>query len=86
MVGDYVGETVVTCGLVVEQRTHHQITGERASAGRALGEVLERDILTPGFHPGFDWVAHGLAHVEGFVSFAGSLKALAGSTCRWPRP
>ncbi|HEU6448927.1 MAG TPA: DNA polymerase IV [Verrucomicrobiae bacterium] len=26
--GDYVGETVVTCGLVVEQRTHHQITGE----------------------------------------------------------
>jgi error-prone DNA polymerase len=26
--GDHVGETVVTCGLVVEQRTHHQITGE----------------------------------------------------------
>lgn len=26
--GDFVGETVVTCGLVVEQRTHHQITGE----------------------------------------------------------
>ena len=26
--GEYVGETVVTCGLVVEQRTHHQITGE----------------------------------------------------------
>lgn len=23
-----VGEIVVTCGLVVEQRTHHQITGE----------------------------------------------------------
>ena len=26
--GDHIGETVVTCGLVVEQRTHHQITGE----------------------------------------------------------
>ncbi len=25
---EQVGETVVTCGLVVEQRTHHQITGE----------------------------------------------------------
>jgi DNA polymerase III alpha subunit len=25
---DHIGETVVTCGLVVEQRTHHQITGE----------------------------------------------------------
>ena len=26
--GEFVGETVVACGLVVEQRTHHQITGE----------------------------------------------------------
>jgi len=26
--GEHVGETVLTCGLVVEQRTHHQITGE----------------------------------------------------------
>jgi error-prone DNA polymerase len=26
--GEHVGEVVVTCGLVVEQRTHHQITGE----------------------------------------------------------
>jgi DNA polymerase III alpha subunit len=26
--GEHVGETVVTCGLVVEQRTHNQITGE----------------------------------------------------------
>ncbi len=26
--GEHVGETVATCGLVVEQRTHHQITGE----------------------------------------------------------
>src|SRR5712671_1257349 len=26
--GEHVGETVVTCGLVVEQRMHHQITGE----------------------------------------------------------
>ena len=26
--GEHIGETVVTCGLVVEQRTHHQITGE----------------------------------------------------------
>ena len=26
--GEHVGETVMTCGLVVEQRTHHQITGE----------------------------------------------------------
>jgi error-prone DNA polymerase len=25
---EHVGEEVVTCGLVVEQRTHHQITGE----------------------------------------------------------
>jgi error-prone DNA polymerase len=25
---DFTGETVTTCGLVVEQRTHHQITGE----------------------------------------------------------
>lgn len=26
--GYFVGQTVVTCGIVVEQRTHHQITGE----------------------------------------------------------
>jgi DNA-directed DNA polymerase III PolC len=26
--GDYVGQNVTTCGLIVEQRTHHQITGE----------------------------------------------------------
>jgi DNA polymerase III alpha subunit len=26
--GEHIGEEVVTCGLVVEQRTHHQITGE----------------------------------------------------------
>jgi DNA polymerase III alpha subunit len=26
--GKYIGETITTCGLVVEQRTHHQITGE----------------------------------------------------------
>ena len=26
--GEFVGETVTTCGLVVEQRAHHQITGE----------------------------------------------------------
>ena len=25
---EHIGETVVSCGLVVEQRTHHQITGE----------------------------------------------------------
>jgi DNA polymerase III alpha subunit len=25
---EHIGETVTTCGLVVEQRTHHQITGE----------------------------------------------------------
>jgi error-prone DNA polymerase len=24
----HIGETIVTCGLIVEQRTHHQITGE----------------------------------------------------------
>lgn len=26
--GEFVGETVITCGLVIEQRVHHQITGE----------------------------------------------------------
>jgi DNA-directed DNA polymerase III PolC len=26
--GEHVGEEVVTCGLIVEQRTHHQITGK----------------------------------------------------------
>ncbi len=26
--GEHIGETVVACGLVVEQRTHHQVTGE----------------------------------------------------------
>lgn len=26
--GEHIGEKGVTCGLVVEQRTHHQITGE----------------------------------------------------------
>jgi len=26
--GEHIGDTVTTCGLVVEQRTHHQITGE----------------------------------------------------------
>lgn len=28
LLGEHVGEEVVTCGLVVEQRTHNQITGE----------------------------------------------------------
>lgn len=26
--GEFIGQTVTTCGLIVEQRTHHQITGE----------------------------------------------------------
>ncbi|MCW5558640.1 MAG: hypothetical protein KIT22_12520 [Verrucomicrobiae bacterium] len=26
--GEFPGQTVVTCGLVVEQRIHHQVTGE----------------------------------------------------------
>jgi DNA polymerase III alpha subunit len=26
--GEFVGQEVVTCGLVIEQRVHHQITGE----------------------------------------------------------
>jgi DNA polymerase III alpha subunit/nucleotidyltransferase/DNA polymerase involved in DNA repair len=26
--GEHVGQQVVTCGLVIEQRTHHQVTGE----------------------------------------------------------
>lgn len=26
--GEHIGATVTACGLVVEQRTHHQITGE----------------------------------------------------------
>ena len=26
--GEFVGQTVRTCGLVIEQRTHHQVTGE----------------------------------------------------------
>jgi DNA-directed DNA polymerase III PolC len=26
--GEHVGNTVTTCGLIVEQRTHHQVTGE----------------------------------------------------------
>ncbi len=25
---DYIGQEIVTCGLIVEQRTHHQVTGE----------------------------------------------------------
>jgi DNA-directed DNA polymerase III PolC len=25
---EHIGQTIITCGLVVEQRTHHQITGE----------------------------------------------------------
>lgn len=24
----FVGQTVTTCGLIIEQRTHHQVTGE----------------------------------------------------------
>ena len=26
--GDYLGQEIVTCGLIIEQRTHHQVTGE----------------------------------------------------------
>ena len=26
--GEFVGQNVTTCGLIIEQRTHHQITGE----------------------------------------------------------
>jgi DNA-directed DNA polymerase III PolC len=26
--GEHIGEQVVTCGLIIEQRTHHQVTGE----------------------------------------------------------
>jgi DNA polymerase III alpha subunit len=27
-IGEHVGEQIVTCGLVIEQRLHHQVTGE----------------------------------------------------------
>jgi DNA polymerase III alpha subunit len=26
--GEFIGQIVTTCGLIVEQRTHHQVTGE----------------------------------------------------------
>jgi DNA polymerase III alpha subunit len=26
--GEFVGQNITTCGLIIEQRTHHQITGE----------------------------------------------------------
>jgi len=26
--GEHIGEQIVTCGLIIEQRTHHQVTGE----------------------------------------------------------
>ncbi|MGV3772218.1 MAG: fused DNA polymerase IV/DNA polymerase III subunit alpha, partial [Verrucomicrobiales bacterium] len=26
--GEFIGQTVTTCGLIVEQRIHHQVTGE----------------------------------------------------------
>jgi DNA polymerase III alpha subunit len=44
---EHVGETVVTCGLVMEQRTHHQITGEPMKfltlAGRT--EMVETELF-----------------------------------------
>ena len=39
--GEHIGEMVVTCGLVVEQRTHHQVVGEMAGFGVAVGPLAE---------------------------------------------
>ena len=49
--GKFVGETVTTCGLVVEQRTHHQITGEPMKF-RSLADrtgIVETELALPRF-------------------------------------
>jgi hypothetical protein len=39
--GEHVGETVVTCGLVLEQRTQYQITGEATHVGYGSGDAKQ---------------------------------------------
>ena len=58
--GEFVGETVTTCGLVVEQRTHHQVTGE-AMKFLSLADwtgIVETELFAPTYK------TYGLATVR----------------------
>jgi DNA polymerase III alpha subunit/nucleotidyltransferase/DNA polymerase involved in DNA repair len=58
--GEFVGQTVATCGLVVEQRTHHQITGEPMKF-LTLADwtgMVETELFAPTYR------SHGLATVR----------------------
>jgi DNA-directed DNA polymerase III PolC len=58
--GEFVGETVTTCGLVVEQRTHHQVTGEPMkflSLADWTG-IIETELFAPTYR------SYGLATVR----------------------
>ncbi|MCI0747264.1 MAG: DNA polymerase III subunit alpha [Verrucomicrobia subdivision 3 bacterium] len=82
--GEFVGETVTTCGLVVEQRTHHQIMGEPMkflSLADWTG-IVETELFAPTYRTyGLATVRYPVleieAHVEPFENGRGySLRAL----------
>ena len=59
-IGEFVGKTVVACGLVVEQRTHHQVTGE-AMKFLSLADrtgIVETELFAPTYR------SYGLATVR----------------------
>ena len=83
--GEHVGETVLTCGLVVEQRVHHQITGEPMKfltladwSGMVETELFSRTYKTYGLATVRYPVLEIEAQVEPFENGRGhSLRALA---------
>ena len=58
--GENIGEQVVTCGLIIEQRTHHQVTGE-AMKFLTLADwtgMVETELFAPTYR------SYGLATVR----------------------
>ncbi len=58
--GEHIGRQVVTCGLIIEQRTHHQITGEPMKF-LTLADwtgMVETELFAPTYR------SHGLATVR----------------------
>ena len=58
--GDYLGQRVVTCGLIIEQRVHHQVTGE-AMKFLTLADwtgIVETELFAPTYR------SYGLATVR----------------------
>lgn len=99
--GEHIRETVVTCGLVVEQRTHHQITGEPMKyltladwTGMVETELFAQTYKSYGLATVRYPVLEVEARVEPFengkgfslrVLRAGKPRQLSKDYCYWPR-